>query len=164
MLFGLGIGLAVAVGIYVNDRGKLRELTASTPAEPVRIEKAAPEPAAEAQPERNAFAFYDVLPNFEVVIPEEDLDVRRSVPDIPVERAGSYVLQAGSFSRFADADRMKARLALLGLVAGVQKVSVDDKVYHRVRVGPLNDLETLNDYRRRLREADIEVLIIRTPQ
>ncbi len=163
MLFGLAIGLAVAVGIYVNDRGKLRELAKSPETAPVRVEQARPEPQV-TEPEESKFAFYDLLPNFEVVIPEEDLEVRRNVPDTPVDAPGSYVLQAGSFSQFEDADRMKAQLALLGMLANVQRVTVDDKVYHRVRVGPLDDLGALNDYRTRLREAEIEALIIRVPQ
>jgi cell division protein FtsN len=162
--FGLAIGLAVAMGIYVNDRNKLRRLIQDTQPVPITVEKAPPKPVQAEEEEEDRFAFYDLLPNFEVVIPEEDLEVQRNAPDTQVEAAGPYVLQAGSFSRFADADRMKAQLALLGMVAGVQRVTVDDKSYHRVRIGPMTDLDTLNDYRSRLRRADIEALIIRVPE
>jgi cell division protein FtsN len=71
-----------------------------------------------------------------------------------------YVLQAGSFSGFADADRMKARLALLGIVSRIQKVSIDEKTYHRVRIGPIDSLDQLNAMRQSLREARIEVMVI----
>ena len=73
---------------------------------------------------------------------------------------GVYVLQAGSFSSFADSDRMKAQLALLGIVSYIQKVTVDDKTYHRVRVGPINQLGQLNMLRKQLLDARIEILVI----
>ena len=71
------------------------------------------------------------------------------------------MLQAGSFSSNDDADRMKAQLALLGIVSRIQKVTVDDKAYHRVRVGPVNSLDELNAMRTQLRQAQIEVIVIR---
>jgi cell division protein FtsN len=43
----------------------------------------------------------------------------------------------------------------------IQRVTIDDKTYHRVRIGPIDDLEQLNVVRTRLREADIDVLRIR---
>lgn len=163
MLFGLAVGLAVAAAIYVNDR---------SPRPAVMDSRAAPEPRQDRSPAsaRTApadkdkgfnFDFYDMLPKFEVVIPEEDLDARPDVAPAPVATPGAYVLQAGSFSAHADADRMKARLALLGIVSRIQKVSVDEKTYHRVRVGPVTDLDELNRTRRQLRDAQIEVMVIR---
>ena len=105
-----------------------------------------------------------MLPKFEVVIPEEDLEARPDRAPAAVAAPGPYVLQAGSFSTHPDADRMKAQLALLGIVARIQKVSVDDKTYYRVRIGPIRDLGELNDIRQRLRAARIEVLLIRVAE
>ena len=102
-----------------------------------------------------------MLPKFEVVIPEEDIEAKPDVSATPVAEPGIYVLQAGSFSSNEDADRMKARLALLGIVSRIQKVAVDDKVYHRVRVGPVNSLDQLNAMRTQLRQSQIEVMVIR---
>ncbi|MDJ0926394.1 MAG: SPOR domain-containing protein [Gammaproteobacteria bacterium] len=166
MLFGLAVGLAVAAAIYVNDR---------TPRPPAMDSRAAPEPRQDRSPASAdsapadedkgiRFDFYDMLPKFEVVIPEEDLEARPDVAPAPVAKPGAYVLQAGSFSAYADADRMKARLALLGIVSRIQKVSVDDKTYHRVRVGPVSDLDELNNTRRQLRDAQIEVMVIRVAE
>ena len=78
-----------------------------------------------------------VRPNFEVVVPEEDADARRDVAPDPVTTPGIYVLQAGSYSSYGDADRAKAQLAMLGIVSRIQKISIDDKVWHRVRIGPI---------------------------
>ena len=55
---------------------------------------------------------------------------------------------------------MRAELALLGIVSHIQKVTVDDKTYHRVRVGPVDQLGQLNMLRKQLRDAKIEALVI----
>ena len=43
----------------------------------------------------------------------------------------------------------------------MQKVSVDTETWHRVRIGPITNLDELNRLRARLREADINALVIR---
>ena len=160
MFIGLAVGLSVAAAIYVKDRQPRTPqptATDSVPASPVSKTKNG-EPV---EPAARRFEFYEMLPNFEVVIPEEDQPVRTESPSLPVEDPGIYVLQAGSFSSYADADRMKAQLALLGVVSRIQKVSIDDKVYHRVRVGPVDSLDRLNSLRQQLRQAQIDAIVIR---
>jgi cell division protein FtsN len=102
-----------------------------------------------------------MLPNFEVIIPEQEPDVSQDKELKAIERPGNYVLQAGSFTDFADADRRRAQLALQGIESRIQRVSIDDKTYHRVRIGPTRDLDELNALRNRLRQAQIDVLRIR---
>jgi cell division protein FtsN len=104
-----------------------------------------------------------MLPQFEVVIPEVDATASPDVQATAVETPGSYVLQAGSFRELADADRRQASLALLGIESRIQRVAIDDDTYHRVRVGPTEDLDELNQIRRRLWDAEIDVLLIRVP-
>ena len=124
-------------------------------------EPVAAEPEPEEQPEDPRFTFYDMLPNFEVVIPEEEPDVAVDRELQAVMEPGLYVLQAGSFSTYADADRRRAELALHGIESNIQRVMIDDKTYHRVRIGPTDDLDELNLLRSRLRTAEIDVLRIR---
>ena len=163
MLFGLAVGLAVAAAIYVNDRSPQGPVSATAPPPAAKPAPAKPA-AATPEPVEERFDFYDMLPSFEVVIPEEDLEARPDVAATPVNKPGPYVLQAGSFSSNEDADRMKARLALLGIVSRIQKVSIDDKTFHRVRVGPVSDLTELNRMRSQLRDARIEVMVIRVAE
>ena len=85
-----------------------------------------------------SYAFYDMLPKFEVVVPEKEKDVRPDVRAVPETRRGTYVLQAGSYKNFADADRVRAKLALQGIESKVQKVSVDNDTWHRIRIGPIS--------------------------
>jgi cell division protein FtsN len=161
MLIGLGFGLSVAAAIYVKDRQPPPPQVSrpELPPKTTTSQKTAPT-AATKEPE-SKFDFYDMLPNFEVVIPEEDFEIRREAPSRPVESPGIYVLQAGSFSSYTDADRRKAQLAMLGVVSRIQKVAVDDKVYHRVRIGPVESLERLNELREQMRRSAIEVMVIR---
>ncbi|MGK3871059.1 SPOR domain-containing protein, partial [Enterococcus faecium] len=71
------------------------------------------------------YDFYEMLPNFEVVVPEKDKEVKRDLPaTAKVERPGVYVLQAGSYRNEADADRVRAQLAMQGIDAKVQRVAV----------------------------------------
>ena len=158
MLFGLALGLLVALGVYVqSNRG-------TAPASPTARSAPAPAPtpkADEPEPSRDErFDFYDVLPQYEVVIPEVDSAPRADAPVRAVEEPGRYVLQVGSFAALDDADRLKARIALLGIESRIQRVTIDDDVFHRVRIGPIADLEQLNQVRRRLHDADIDWLLM----
>ncbi len=161
MMFGLAIGLAVAFAIYINDR------TPGIPVIPVAEqpsnvdddnEQAANQPE---EPPEARFEFYNLLPRFEVIIPEQEPDVRVETGPQAVVETGVYVLQAGSFREYRDADRRRATLAMQGIESKIQRVTIDDKTYHRVRIGPIDDLNELNVLRSRLREAQIDVLRIR---
>lgn len=164
MLFGLSIGLSVAFAVYVKDR---HPAAAEPTPQPASLQNALDDngetvPTAEQEkPPESRFTFYDMLPNFEVVIPEEELDVAADVESKAVVAPGIYVLQAGSFSAYNDADRRRAQLALQGIESQIQRVTIDDKTYHRVRIGPIDDLDELNLLRSRLRAAQIDVLRIR---
>ena len=161
-LGGLATGLAVALAVHLEDRRNTR------PSEPVANTAAIPSSArdesalAEEEKSGSRFDFYEMLPRFEVVIPETEREVSKGGAEIrPVSKVGTYVLQTGSFRSFADADRMKARLALQGLQSQIQKVTIDEKRWHRVRLGPFTDLAELQKTRRQLRAANVDVLVLR---
>lgn len=164
MLFGLAIGLSVALAIFVNFRTP-RVQQATEKEQPASVsqpvESAVDDNSESVPDEEPRFTFYDMLPKFEVVIPEEETDVAADTDLAAVDIPGVYVLQAGSFSAYADADRRRAQLALHGIESRIQRVSIDEKTYHRVRIGPIDDLDKLNVTRRRLRQANIDVLRIR---
>ena len=108
------------------------------------------------------YDFYEMLPNFEVVVPEKDKDVKRDLPAAArIERPGVYVLQVGTYRNEADAERVRAQLAMQGVEARVQRVAVDADVWHRVRIGPISNLEQLNRVRKQLQAAEVDTLLIR---
>lgn len=173
MLFGLGLGLAVAAVVYLDDRQTGGPPVAVTVTSPPAADTETPVPAAPvpgttetADSAGTRFEFYDILPRFEVVLPETELEARPDDPDdteTVLEDPGRYVLQAGSFRAEGDAERMRANLALLGIESRIQRVTIDTDDYHRVRIGPTSDLDSLNGIRNRLWDAEIEVLLIKLP-
>lgn len=164
MGLGLGAGLLVAALVYIKEH--------RPPAEPPSPKVVAREAAAAVGPKAKQDAtpdetptthydFYDTLPKFEVVPPEKGKAVRQDQPSARIDQPGTYVLQAGSFRSVDDAERARAKLAKLGINAAVQRVSVDDDVWHRIRIGPIDNLDQLNRVRDQLRRADVEPLVTR---
>jgi cell division protein FtsN len=161
--FGIGLAVGLSLSVCVLIWQNYREKTAASAVpETPRPEPRAAAPAESEEAGKN-FDFYDRLPNFEVVVPEKDREVSRERDNTPatIERPGVYVLQAGSYRRQEDADRISAQLRKQGIDANVQRVAVDDDVWHRVRIGPISDLGELNRLRARLRAAELEALVIR---
>jgi len=173
MLFGLSIGLSVAFAVYVKDRGADGAPATAQPASmqdalddngETAATAAQPQPAPQAEKKPKRFTFYDVLPAFEMIVPDAPPQATGSAGSAPpqaVVEPGLYVLQAGSFSTHTDADRRRAELALHGIESHIQRVMVNDRDYYRVYVGPTDDLDELNLLRSRLRAAQIDVLRIR---
>ena len=122
----------------------------------------ATKPAPASQDAQTQFEFYEMLPKFEVVIPEQDGAAPAAGPGVgPVQKPGAYILQAGSFRNHADADRVRALIAMQGVESKIQKVTIDRDTWHRVRVGPITNLQQLEDTRSKLRNARIDALVIR---
>lgn len=167
MLCGFSLGLIVSTIIYVSDRGALNLPTTPTPAIPIpapsqsRIEPA-PEIVTATHP-ATRFDFYEILPKFEVVIPEVESEAIIDHIARIVEEPGRYVLQTGSFRESTDAEQMKGTLEVLGIQSSIQKVTIDADDFHRVRIGPTSDLDELNRVRRQLWNAQIESLLITVP-
>jgi cell division protein FtsN len=164
-LCGLALGLGVAGIVYIKDHRPDAQISRASKAEKKKsrgnepLDAEAGDPGAEDS--AKSYAFYDMLPKFEVVVPEKDKEVRPDIKSVPETRRGTYVLQAGSYKNFADADRVRAQLALQGVESKVQKVSVDNDTWHRIRIGPISKLDELNHLRQILRKSDMDVLVIR---
>jgi cell division protein FtsN len=164
---GLVTGLAIAGFALFNGMvPRIQETTASREAS---VEPAA-EPALIAAPEEaetgrrsREFDFFTVLPEMEVVVPEQELadgdrqDARAAADQAP----GNYILQAGSFRSMEDADQLKARLALLGTQANIEVVTVNEVKWHRVRIGPIEGARKADEMRRLLRDNGIDTLILK---
>jgi cell division protein FtsN len=166
MIGGLAIGLFVALLVYLERQPQVPTQRPSVSVDKPRTDtREVREHEAETIPPPPAprFDFYTLLPEIEVVIPDGDYTVREqgAPPAAVPDPTGSYVLQAGSFSRFEEADRMKASLALLGVQAQIQTVEVNEATWHRVRIGPSEDLDSLNSVRDHLRENAVETILVR---
>lgn len=176
MLGGLFIGLFVALLVYLDSANPKRETAKIGEAVTSFFQQKAQdvrEAASEATSEKDTkttdtsslprFDFYTILPELEVAIPEEELIAASKTP-ATTNTAGKidYMLQAGSFRNMEQADRLKAKLALEGIVASIQTVRIkDSETWHRVRVGPINDITTLNQTRKRLSEMGVPSIVIK---
>lgn len=160
------IGIGVLVGLFVGgliqlvinrtnapDSG-IRALFESSKQQEKKV--ALPDKSKKIKQSKPKYDFYTILPEIEVVIPEGSKEPLRTT------KTGenlSYVLQAGSFARFEDADRLKAALALSGLLANIQKVSIENRgEFHRVRLGPYRDYAQLQKSDAQLRSMGIKAL------
>ena len=75
---------------------------------------------------------------------------------------GSWMIQAGAYSTFDDADRVRAKLSLLGIRARVEAGVSNNRQVHRVRIGPILSKDAAASVSRRLRENNIPSLLIRS--
>ena len=157
LITGLSLGLFVAFLIYIRDQG-----AASTPA-PADSERQTHKSEEKEQKTGSGsrFQFYTLLPEMEVVVPDTTTasGSEKRKANVSPQR---FLLQAGSFRRWQDADARKASLALLGVESEIQKVELEnDEVWHRVRVGPYASRRELDSVRTLLFENEIETLLIR---
>ena len=101
-----------------------------------------------------------------MVVPEQELSRKADKAELQADAApsstqDSYILQAGSFRTSRDAEQMKARLALLGSIANVQKVTVNGQTWHRVRIGPVKGAREAEEIRRMLTGNKIDTLVMK---
>lgn len=156
------------IGKFQDTRKDTREVRSG--------EKQAPPSPREKQDDKPRFDFYTILPELEVVIPDHDLFGKQqddtpsgtptqpdsSTPATGADKSVSYMIQAGSFRNLEQADRLKAQLALQGIEASIQTVKINDNdTWHRVRIGPLNDLSALNRTRKRLQDNGIATIVVK---
>lgn len=154
VLIGLVFGavLAVVVALWVTGNNPFKADTDSSPKPaPAPVARPTPPAAPDVAP---SFDFYKVLPG----------DAPADLPSTPDTTAQTpqYYLQAGAFQNAADADNLKAQLALLGVEAVIQTSEVADKgVFHRVRVGPLRAMDEVNRTRSLLAQNNIPATLVR---
>ena len=135
-------------------------------AKPDRPPQGAPRPATGTEvppPPKPRFDFYNMLPEMEVLVPDEQLDdeppsIARSASTPPA----TYLVQVGSFRRTEDAERLKAQLALLGFEAKIVKAKINAQdTRYRVRSGPYAGKDALNSARARLADNGFKGIVIR---
>ncbi len=187
----LGLTVALGVHLYHSGKPAQGVVPSDTPTPAIAKSEPAPATAPAEDP-RPRFEFYKLLPEMEVPVPEEEARRLRNQPETrspavtapppaqqqattrppaPGGSAGStpspapgtrYLLQAGSFQSFSDADRLKAQLALMGVEANIQSVELRaGETWHRVRIGPFEDGGEASRVRQRLETSGVETILLR---
>lgn len=164
ILLGIVMGLALAGGIawFVMKKNPVQTPTvkepvaagksAVTPETPTGSKPAAAGTASASNDGKPRFEFYKELSGK----PDTALGKKNDKHDVamlkqqpsgkPGENTGVYYLQEGAYTTKDDAEKVKAKLALLGIVANVQPAIIPDKgLWYRVRMGPYQDSTEMNE-------------------
>ncbi|MDP2153516.1 MAG: SPOR domain-containing protein [Methylotenera sp.] len=160
LLVGFLLGVAASLTVVMMIKGEESPFAdLASPNKPLseKIAESAKEKAAkendkaqeaktetpETTEDKTRFDFYTILPGSERQVSTEEVKIKEqsAEPSVP----NTYFLQVGAFQKEEEADNMKATLALQGFEAVVQTATIPNKgVWHRVRVGPLKNLEFIN--------------------
>lgn len=184
LVTGVLVGIFAAFLIYLTRfdspswqlpfAGKAKETVAqkeppkqTTPKEqPSSVTEAKPKPSTSTKTpdtpkEKPAvnYDFYKILPQYEVVVPEEDSPKPATTPSAS---PGTYYLQVGAFRHMQEADSRKAELAMLGIVTSIQTVTLEPgNTWHRVRIGPVRDMRELDRTKRKLQDNNIAFVTLK---
>ncbi|MCM2460075.1 SPOR domain-containing protein [Pseudomonas sp. CG7] len=88
-------------------------------------------------------------------------------PAPPVQKAApvtKFFLQAGSFRKEADADKVRAQIILLGQSVSVESGTVKDETWYRVLVGPFSNREELTKAQKQLAGSGFSNLLLQQRQ
>lgn len=105
-----------------------------------------------------------IMPKIELISRRE----RRTEQPTPAstqsasQASGNWMIQAGAYSTFADADRVRARLGMLGINARVEAASSNNRQVHRVRIGPMLSKDAADSINQRLTENKIPSIVFQT--
>ena len=110
----------------------------------------------------NRFSFYEVLPKVEVVIPDKQNNLIEGAQTNRMFESGPYILQVGAFIKNLDAEKQQILLNKMGIQSEIKKISIADKIFYRVRIGPISDAVKLNNIYDELKKANVEVLMIKS--
>jgi cell division protein FtsN len=162
LLIGILLGVAASLSVVMFIKGGDSPFATQTDQEPktpladkiiadskaakaaAEKDKQATENTADNTGDKARFDFYTILPGSESKVTKEEEDKIKANDQQPVVQK-SYFLQVGAFQTEEEADNLKAKLALQGFEAVVQTATIPDKgIWHRVRVGPLSDLDQIN--------------------
>lgn len=161
-IVGLVLGLVPAAVIYFSQHDAP---VATIPCpEPVAKEETTSVDNAPALQAKTAvkpqYDFYKILPSKEVNI-SEWATVEQSPPKTDKREPGTFILQIGSYREYRAANAIKAKLAMIGIAADIQRVVINGQdVRHRVRAGPYNNPAELQLARDRLLANDLDFVLL----
>ena len=142
-------------------------------------------------PVKPKYDFYTLLPESEVIVPPEAVPEQTPPPASPAEIAKAdaaraeaalkgetppplptavkaavtqYFLQAGSFRKQEDADKVRAQIILLGQDVQVESGMVREETWYRVLVGPFSNREQLTGAQKKLAGSGFSNLLLQQRQ
>jgi len=160
---GLTIGLFIAFLVYLHEHQPNYQFPFKTPFSQIADKQI---DIHKQQEDNNSallepkFEFFEILPNREVNISEWIAEEQEKA-ELDPDDSNIYVFQVGSFKEYKAADQTRAKLALIGINAEIQRVVINGQdSRHRVRIGPYKDQKKLKDIRQRLMENELEFMLL----
>ena len=105
------------------------------------------------------FDFYTILPETEIVIPEHEINTRSREEKFGKSKKTKYLIQAGSFRNFKEADKLRATLALMGIESRVEKAKIGNAIWNRVKMGPYSQSSSVSTIKKRLKKNGIDIIV-----
>jgi cell division protein FtsN len=198
MAIGLTVGAFIVFLMKLEPGGDdIKRVRADAKAAKIaEANKTPPSPTAPVKPK---YDFYTLLPESEVIVPNEavpektpspvvaptapvspeqvaKIDTARAQaalsgltppPPPPVAKPApvtTFFLQAGSFRKQADADKVRAQIILLGQASTVESGTVKDETWYRVLVGPFSNREQLTTAQKQLAGGGFSNLLLQQRQ
>jgi len=173
---GLVVGVLVSFGIvwYLNKtplpfQNKVDRM--ESPPALTGEEQPLPGKPGDKAEDRRRFEFYDILtqgqgpasaPAPSATTASATPAAPSTAPTAPPATDAVLYLQVGAFPKVADADRLKAKMSMLGAEVNIQEVNLPEKgIMHRVRIGPFDNLEEMNRVRTRLVENGVQSSVVK---
>lgn len=206
---GLTIGAFVVFLFKLEPgRGNIKREKAEQVAAAKRDEAAAKLlPPSPQMPAKSKYDFYTLLPESEIIVPNDAVPLKNTpavtpvtpaeaakidtaraqsalggqVPPpappvqtqqatqqalnkVPMQTTTQFFLQAGSFRKQEDADRVRAQIIILGQAARVESGKVKDDTWFRVMVGPFSNREQLTLAQKQLAGSGFANLLLQQRQ
>ncbi len=74
---------------------------------------------------------------------------------------GRYMFQLGAYRNQAQARQMQQRARQNGMNTRIETTNINGKTWYRVRLGPTEDIQTVNIWKQRLSGMGINPMMIR---
>lgn len=186
---GLVLGVVIAAGVvwYLNrshspfqDKGLRTSgpavvapagTTATAPNSQANASSGSAPDSLPAKPgDKQRFDFYNILPGGSDTAPAPSAPPPAAANPATANSAAAdatvndqYFLQAGAFQNKAEADNLKARLALIGIDSSISEIAVPDKgKMYRVRSGPYAKADAMNLARTQMSQGGIQATVVKT--
>lgn len=153
----------------------------------------AKQPVKKAEPQKPKYDFYTLLPESEVIVPPDSLPPAAANKPVSAEQAAKidaaraeallngqtpppmppiakapvtseFFLQAGSFRKREDADKVRAQIILIGQSVQVESGTVREETWYRVLVGPYANREQLAQAQKSLAGSGFSNLLLQQRQ
>jgi cell division protein FtsN len=158
ILLGVAVGILMTFGFLQWQKQQIN----AKPVKPVVAKTAVPD---------IHFDFYQILPNIKPKAfssnAENSLVNKPSAENSsiapPPNPNTNFMIQIASVKSYADADRLRAELSLLGYDVSVRNAKTNNEQSYQILIGPYPSLESAKAVQKRLQNDKIQSVLLKAP-